>query len=172
MKIYIERKIESERDLPQKEGTYFVHSTIGDKDIFNWTIPEKDNPVDEYWDMQFQEELWVDTFDYWLEPIEVDEGAEIGDILQKHNLTVDLAHNKAMTDRVYKAMQEYADIQVAKALDKPTSEDIEEWAKEQFMSKKDYSHLTEIQEAILICFKSGCSYGAKAALNGEIKKEQ
>lgn len=32
-----------------------------------------------------------------------------GEILEKNNLTVDLVHNKAMTDRVYKAMQEYSD---------------------------------------------------------------
>jgi len=75
-------------------------------------------------------------------------------------------------DPIEVSEQEYAAIQVAKALDKPTDEEIEEWAREQFMPKKDYSHLTEVQEAILICFKSGCSYGAKAALNGEIKKNE
>ena len=33
----------------------------------------------------------------------------IGDILQKHNLTVDLVYDKLMTERIYKAMQEYAE---------------------------------------------------------------
>jgi hypothetical protein len=32
----------------------------------------------------------------------------IGEILEENNLTVDLIHNKAMTERVYKAMEEYA----------------------------------------------------------------
>lgn len=38
-----------------------------------------------------------------------EENVSIGDILKKNNLTVDLVHNKAMTERVYKAMQEYAE---------------------------------------------------------------
>jgi|GEM_PF-5685117 len=32
----------------------------------------------------------------------------IGEILEKHNLSVDLVHNKSMTERVYQAMEEYA----------------------------------------------------------------
>ncbi|MEN6569007.1 MAG: hypothetical protein ABFC18_03240 [Rikenellaceae bacterium] len=95
----------------------------------------------------------------------------IGEILEKHNLTVDLVHNKAMTERVYAVMEEYAALKFAEYLT-TDDKDIEEWAKEQFMPNKDYSHLTTIQAAILIAFKGGCSYGAKAMRDGLIKSKK
>jgi len=49
-----------------------------------------------------------------------EERKTIGEILKKNNLTVDLVHNKAMTDRVYKAMEEFASLRQIEASKEPT----------------------------------------------------
>ena len=46
------------------------------------------------------------------QPSKTAESIFIGDILDKYNLTVDLVHNKSMTKRIYKAMEEYARLRV------------------------------------------------------------
>jgi hypothetical protein len=72
MKLYREVKV-SER-LPEKQGPYFVmiseHSKttleasqiFGQHDIYYWQDNDKD-----------EKEFWVNTFESWLEPIEIRE---------------------------------------------------------------------------------------------------
>lgn len=192
MKIYIERRIESERDLPKEPGFYYIHyKHPNDMVHTQMSVVYYDETIKGLW-------FGKDWYDYWLESIEIsDERAEkikkwfrtylslqtIGEDEQGNDVL--MSEDDRLIDTICdlneKAMQEYAAIQVAKdraehlLLDiktQPSDEDIEEWAREQFMPSKDYSHLTEIQEAILICFKAGCSYGAKSALSGQIKKKE
>ena len=162
MKIYIERRIESEKDLPKEDGKYLVHKT---GDI---------NPCYYFgsiWQGYIYKDAWLTYYDHWLEPIEVsDEGAE--EILRD-------TFNSSFLDLDYlelyvKAMQEYAAIQVAKALDKPANKDIESWAKNIYPDY--YPNPKNVHEMNVRTkqrnLQSLLIQGAKAALNGEIKKEQ
>lgn len=189
MKIYIERRIESEKDLPSKEGTYFVHTTIGDKDIFNWTFPQRDNPVDEYWDMEFQKELWVNTFDYWLECIEVsDEGAEgmLNKLALKQPMKYEsfpaFVENESSVDiyeAVIYAMKEFAAQQVAKdraehllleVKTQPTDKDIEQYLLKKYppLFVDDNGNPFDVNKS----FRESALIDIKAAMSGEIKKKE
>ena len=103
MKIYIERRIESEKDLPKKDGKYIVHNKLNS------------NIVRYYYHFNdLCKNGWLNKVDWYLEPIEV------------------------------------------------SDKDISEWA-----DKEDWGYGNTY-----IDMKKGAIIGAKAALNGEIKKEQ
>ena len=162
MKIYIERRIESEKDLPKKDGFYYIHyKNPGGVVHTQMSVVYYYETIKGLW-------LGKDWFDYWLEPIEVDKGAE--EIWAKWRKTW-LDENNVLTKDPYviKAMKEHAAIQVAKALNKPTDEDIEEWARSESIAKVEdedgniQEFVTPIMEWLI--------KGAKAALSGEIKKK-
>jgi hypothetical protein len=108
MKIYIERKINGEQDLPKEDGKYLVHKTGDIHPCYYFGS---------IWQGYIYKDAWLTYYDHWLEPIEVsDEGA--GEILNKHHVYLaasDFAP-KEFKDSIERAMKEYAAIQVAKAL--------------------------------------------------------
>jgi len=78
--------------------------------------------------------------------------------------------NKLVTwETALKAMQEYAAIQVAKALDKPNDEDIEEYLLKKYppLFVDDNGNPFDVNKL----FRESALVDIKAALNGEIKKK-
>lgn len=66
MKIYIERKINSESDLPKESGGYFV-ITKSNHLVVN-------SAYHEYWLFNDnQKKNWIKCIDFWFEPVEVPE---------------------------------------------------------------------------------------------------
>jgi hypothetical protein len=154
MKIYIERKIESEKDLPKEQGVYFVIGKNIKKELMFYDPNCKGKTLE--YDISY----WLEFCDSWLEPIEVDKGA--GEILSKHKI--------ADFDDAIQAMQEYAAIQVAKALDKPTDEEIKEY----LLKKYPYEYIEDYDDPIDVNneFRKCVFEEIKAALDGKIKKEK
>jgi len=109
MKIYIERKINGEQDLPKKADYYYVKTSYGVLKLVKLYFVPGSQEYIRNWMVDY-------TADWWLEPIEVDKGAV--EILNKHHVYLaasDFAP-KEFKDSIERAMKEYAAIQVAKAL--------------------------------------------------------
>ena len=71
MKEYFEKVyIKSEDDLPKEIGRYFVYVKDVGEDTYDWVNTNGENAVEEYWNGQFQEDYWINTFDWYLRPIE------------------------------------------------------------------------------------------------------
>ena len=176
MKIYIEHRIESADDLPKEKGSYM----FSDYHSFD--------PDDEHNVMDYQ------YYEHWLEPVEISDGAE--EILTKIALSHErkyasfpaLIENESSVDvyeMIITAMQEFATIQVSKdraehllleVKTQPTDKDIEEWALNYIRSlllellPNDGDYM-EMDESKIKGFYQCLVQGAKAALNGEIKKK-
>lgn len=71
MELYRKIYIKSEADLPKEVGSYFVYFKDVGEDIYDWVLTNGENPVEEYWNGQFQEDYWINTFDWYLQPIEI-----------------------------------------------------------------------------------------------------
>ena len=198
MKIYIERKINTEADLPRKEGWYIVKCA--------------DNENPEYMKIAAKGNVFWSKVAYWLEPIEISDGAEeimrekldylkiIDEIDDSRYTTLHGCYDvrigtRIMYDhmwgRILKVMQQFAAQEVAKALQmlacdnedddkidlsqpddlsflqKPTDEEIIKQAKENYQYKDSDDYGEDVIHAKRIAYFEG----AKAALNGEIKKK-
>ena len=172
MKIYIEHRIESEKDLP-KDGEYIVHYKRQDR-ISVMDIKRSEGSEDA---IEFETQYWLISFDWYLEPVEISDGAE--EILIKHGFLVNTHKGdneiirKAFIEPVIAAMKEFAAQEVAKdraehllleVKTQPTDEDIEEWA-------NAWDETTHHEPWVWSAIRYGIKIGAKAALSGEIKKK-
>lgn len=73
MKVFIPRYIKSEADLPKKTGSYFVYVKDTGIDIFDWF---KSND-------KHEKNYWCNTFDYWLDEVELPDENEWVSVLDK-----------------------------------------------------------------------------------------
>ena len=148
MKIYIERQINGEQDLPKEEGWYIVKCA--------------DNENPEFMKIAKKGNMFWSKVAYWLEPIEAsDKGAEeIFEIMFGGlNGEKGCYHFPDLKEWVLFCMKEYAAIQVAKALDK----------------ENKLSEIEKLAQSVNPYDTRSVKAGRKkfkAALNGEIKKEQ
>jgi hypothetical protein len=155
MKIYIQRKINCEQDLPKKADYYYVKTSYGVLKLVKLYFVPGSQEYIRNWMVDY-------TADWYLEPIEVsDEGAEeIFEIMFGGlNGEKGCYHFPDLKEWVLFCMKEYAAIQVAKALDK----------------ENKLSEIEKLAQSVNPYDTRSVKAGRKkfkAALNGEIKKEQ
>jgi type IV secretory pathway TrbF-like protein len=65
MELYRKIHIKSEADLPKEEGDYFVHVIKTGIDIMEWNISNYPD------DTKLQNVDWLNTYDWYLQPIEI-----------------------------------------------------------------------------------------------------
>jgi hypothetical protein len=83
MKLY--RQVKPEERLPKKGGWYFVGvkdpELVHDIDIMHWhQYPDYFNSAEDWYREEEQQNLWINSFEYWLEEIEITE-EKITDII-------------------------------------------------------------------------------------------
>ena len=187
MKIYIEHKINSEADLPKKVGDYLVKLNNGSARLLHF-------PFDGDVGYNIFKSNWIEDVNYWLEPVEISDGAE--EILTKIALSHErkyasfpaLIENESSVDvyeMIITAMQEFATIQVSKdraehllleVKTQPTDQEIKEWALNYIKSAllellPNDGDCMAMDESKIKGFYQCLVQGAKAALSGEIKKK-
>lgn len=79
--IYIKREIKTIEDLPKEYGKYFVFVKNSGIDIYEWCQIIKGDAIAEYYENEEQKDLWLNTFNWYLQPIELElpDGEEIMD---------------------------------------------------------------------------------------------
>ena len=164
MKIYIEHKINGFEDLPKKERKWYI-VWLKRHDNINYVM------ADDF-------DWWMKQVGWYLEPIELSDGADAILAKWEGHEGMSLNDDRARTNRmrVIAVMKEFAAQEVAKdraehllleVKTQPTDEEIIKQAKENYQ----YKDSGDYGEDVIHAKRTAYFDGAKAALSGEIKKK-